>query len=132
MTMMTGTLAQRATVQQSVDRWWWPTLMMFGRPDDRSPNTEQCMAWGIKRHTSDELRQRFVDIDLYGFRTSLTVCHRDTVDGKPMPATVRDAYPELPESDSDVAARVTVEIRLRAVTEVNDGAPYESKVKAFT
>ncbi len=62
MTMMNGTDAQRALVQESVDRWWWPSLMMFGPPDDRSPNTEQSMAWGIKRHTNDELRQRFVDM----------------------------------------------------------------------
>jgi ring-1,2-phenylacetyl-CoA epoxidase subunit PaaA len=62
MTMMNGTDEQRAMVQESVDRWWWPSLMMFGPPDDRSPNTEQSMAWGIKRHTNDELRQRFVDM----------------------------------------------------------------------
>jgi ring-1,2-phenylacetyl-CoA epoxidase subunit PaaA len=62
MTMMNGTDDQRAMVQESVDRWWWPSLMMFGPPDDRSPNTEQSMAWGIKRHTNDELRQRFVDM----------------------------------------------------------------------
>jgi ring-1,2-phenylacetyl-CoA epoxidase subunit PaaA len=62
MTMMRGTDAQRAMVQESVDRWWWPALMMFGPPDDKSPNTERSMAWGIKRHTNDELRQRFVDM----------------------------------------------------------------------
>ncbi|ODQ97618.1 1,2-phenylacetyl-CoA epoxidase subunit A [Mycobacterium intermedium] len=62
LTMMRGTDAQRAMVQDAVDRWWWPTLMMFGPPDDQSPNTEQSMAWGIKRHTNDELRQRFVDM----------------------------------------------------------------------
>jgi ring-1,2-phenylacetyl-CoA epoxidase subunit PaaA len=62
MTMMTGTDAQRAMVQDAVDRWWWPTLMMFGPPDDQSRNTEQSMRWGIKRHTNDELRQRFVDM----------------------------------------------------------------------
>ena len=62
MTMMNGTDEQRAMVQESVNRWWWPSLMMFGPPDDRSPNTEQSMAWGIKRHTNDELRQRFVDM----------------------------------------------------------------------
>lgn len=61
-TMMRGTDAQRAMVQDAVDRWWWPSLMMFGPPDDNSPNTEQSMAWGIKRHTNDELRQRFVDM----------------------------------------------------------------------
>jgi len=61
-TMMSGTDEQRAMVQESVDRWWWPSLMMFGPPDDASPNTTQSMAWGIKRHTNDELRQRFVDM----------------------------------------------------------------------
>jgi ring-1,2-phenylacetyl-CoA epoxidase subunit PaaA len=62
LTMMRGTGAQRAMVQESVDRFWWPSLMMFGPPDDKSPNTERSMAWGIKRHTNDELRQRFVDM----------------------------------------------------------------------
>jgi ring-1,2-phenylacetyl-CoA epoxidase subunit PaaA len=62
MTMMRGTEGQRAMVQGSVDRFWWPSLMMFGPPDDASPNTAQSMAWGIKRHTNDELRQRFVDM----------------------------------------------------------------------
>ena len=62
MTMMAGTDEQRAMVQESVDRWWWPSLMMFGPPDDASPNSAQSMAWGIKRHTNDELRQRFVDM----------------------------------------------------------------------
>jgi ring-1,2-phenylacetyl-CoA epoxidase subunit PaaA len=62
MTMMRGTSEQRAMVQDAVDRWWWPSLMMFGPPDADSPNTSQSMAWGIKRHTNDELRQRFVDM----------------------------------------------------------------------
>ncbi|MGY1829468.1 1,2-phenylacetyl-CoA epoxidase subunit PaaA [Geodermatophilus sp. SYSU D01180] len=62
MTMVRGTDEQRAMVQDAVDRWWWPSLMMFGPPDDDSPNTAQSMAWGIKRHTNDELRQRFVDM----------------------------------------------------------------------
>jgi ring-1,2-phenylacetyl-CoA epoxidase subunit PaaA len=64
MTMMRGTDAQRAMVQDAVHRWWWPSLMMFGPPDDESPNTAQSMAWGIKRHTNDELRQRFVDMSV--------------------------------------------------------------------
>ena len=62
MTMMRGTDEQRAMVQESVDRFWWPALMMFGPPDADSPNTAQSMAWGIKRNTNDELRQRFVDM----------------------------------------------------------------------
>jgi ring-1,2-phenylacetyl-CoA epoxidase subunit PaaA len=57
-----GTEAQHAMAQDAVDRWWWPSLMMFGPPDDASPNTAQSMAWGVKRHTNDELRQRFVDM----------------------------------------------------------------------
>ena len=64
MTMMRGTAEQRAMVQDAVDRWWWPSLMMFGPPDDDSPNTAQSMAWGIKRHSNDELRQRFVDMSV--------------------------------------------------------------------
>jgi ring-1,2-phenylacetyl-CoA epoxidase subunit PaaA len=64
MTMMRGTDAQRKMVQEAVDRFWWPALMMFGPPDDESPNTEQSMAWGVKRHTNDELRQRFVDMSV--------------------------------------------------------------------
>jgi ring-1,2-phenylacetyl-CoA epoxidase subunit PaaA len=62
MTMMRGTPAQRDMVQDAVNRTWWPSLMMFGPPDESSPNTEQSMKWGIKRHTNDELRQRFVDM----------------------------------------------------------------------
>jgi ring-1,2-phenylacetyl-CoA epoxidase subunit PaaA len=62
LTMMRGSAAQRAMVQDATDRFWWPSLMMFGPPDDQSPNTAQSMAWGVKRHTNDELRQRFVDM----------------------------------------------------------------------
>ncbi|MFX4274059.1 1,2-phenylacetyl-CoA epoxidase subunit PaaA [Propionibacteriaceae bacterium Y1685] len=62
LTLSRGTDQQRAMLQDAVDRWWWPSLMMFGPPDDASPNTAQSMAWGIKRHTNDELRQRFVDM----------------------------------------------------------------------
>ncbi|QYB06856.1 1,2-phenylacetyl-CoA epoxidase subunit A [Rhodococcus sp. USK10] len=64
MTMMRGSDAQREMVQESVNRWWWPALMMFGPPDDQSPNSEQSMKWRIKRHTNDELRQRFVDMSI--------------------------------------------------------------------
>src|SRR6201989_2271883 len=62
--MRDGTDAQRAMVQDAVNRWWWPSLMMFGPPDTESPNSEQSMRWGIKRHTNDELRQRFVDMSV--------------------------------------------------------------------
>ncbi|WIM99156.1 1,2-phenylacetyl-CoA epoxidase subunit A [Actinoplanes oblitus] len=62
MTMMGGTPAQRDMVQDAVNRWWWPSLMMFGPPDGDSPNSARSMAWKIKRHSNDELRQRFVDM----------------------------------------------------------------------
>ena len=61
-TLSHGTPEQHAMAQDAVDRWWWPSLMMFGPPDDESPNTAQSMAWGIKRFSNDELRQRFVDM----------------------------------------------------------------------
>ncbi|MEV6905025.1 1,2-phenylacetyl-CoA epoxidase subunit PaaA [Amycolatopsis sp. NPDC051372] len=64
MTMMRGTQQQRDMVQEAVNRWWWPSLMMFGPPDAESPNTAQSMAWKVKRHTNDELRQRFVDMSV--------------------------------------------------------------------
>jgi ring-1,2-phenylacetyl-CoA epoxidase subunit PaaA len=61
-TLAHGTPEQHEMAQESVNRWWWPSLMMFGPPDDESPNSAQSMAWGIKRHSNDELRQRFVDM----------------------------------------------------------------------
>jgi ring-1,2-phenylacetyl-CoA epoxidase subunit PaaA len=61
-TLSHGTPEQKAMAQDAVDRWWWPSLMMFGPPDAESPNSEQSMRWGIKRHSNDELRQRFVDM----------------------------------------------------------------------
>ncbi|MFT2015868.1 1,2-phenylacetyl-CoA epoxidase subunit PaaA [Streptomyces sp. 796.1] len=57
-----GTKAQHAMAQDAVNRWWWPSLMMFGPPDGESAHSAQSMAWRIKRHSNDELRQRFVDI----------------------------------------------------------------------
>jgi ring-1,2-phenylacetyl-CoA epoxidase subunit PaaA len=62
LTMMRGTSAQREMVQDATNRWWWPSLMMFGPPDAESPNTAQSVRWRIKRHTNDDLRQRFVDM----------------------------------------------------------------------
>jgi ring-1,2-phenylacetyl-CoA epoxidase subunit PaaA len=59
--MQKGTAAQKAMVQDATNRWWWPSLMMFGPPDDQSPNTAQSMRWGIKRISNDDLRQKFVD-----------------------------------------------------------------------
>ena len=61
MTMMQGTDDQRNMVQDAVDRWWWPSLMMFGPHDSDSTHTEQGKQWGIKRISNDDLRQKFVD-----------------------------------------------------------------------
>jgi ring-1,2-phenylacetyl-CoA epoxidase subunit PaaA len=61
-TLSHGTPEQKAMAQDAVDRWWWPSLMMFGPPDDQSPNSAQSMAWKIKRFSNDELRQKFVDM----------------------------------------------------------------------
>ncbi|MFC5179036.1 1,2-phenylacetyl-CoA epoxidase subunit PaaA [Nocardioides taihuensis] len=61
-TLSHGTPAQKRMAQDAVDRYWWPSLMMFGPPDDDSPNSAQSMAWGIKRFSNDELRQRFIDM----------------------------------------------------------------------
>jgi ring-1,2-phenylacetyl-CoA epoxidase subunit PaaA len=58
--LMNGTDEQRAMAQDSVNRWYWPALQMFGPPDDDSPNSAQSMKWNIKRFSNDELRQRFV------------------------------------------------------------------------
>ncbi len=56
-----GTPEQKAMAQDALNRWWWPCLMMFGPPDDQSPNSAQGMRWGIKRVSNDTLRQKFVD-----------------------------------------------------------------------
>ena len=62
LTLSNGTEAQREMCQDAINRWWWPSIMMFGPNDDASPHTAQSMTWKIKRFTNDELRQRFVDI----------------------------------------------------------------------
>jgi ring-1,2-phenylacetyl-CoA epoxidase subunit PaaA len=62
LTLSRGTEAQRHMCQDSINRWWWPSVMMFGPSDDASPHTAQSMKWKIKRFTNDELRQKFVDI----------------------------------------------------------------------
>ncbi|MBX7200793.1 MAG: 1,2-phenylacetyl-CoA epoxidase subunit A [Rhodospirillaceae bacterium] len=62
MAMANGTPEQKEMAQDALNRWWWPSLMMFGPPDDESPNTAQSMRWRIKRDTNDELRQHFVDV----------------------------------------------------------------------
>jgi ring-1,2-phenylacetyl-CoA epoxidase subunit PaaA len=62
MVLSAGTPDQKRMAQDALNRWWWPSLMMFGPPDADSPNTAQSMRWRIKRDTNDDLRQRFVDI----------------------------------------------------------------------
>jgi ring-1,2-phenylacetyl-CoA epoxidase subunit PaaA len=53
---------QKAMCQDAINRWWWPSLMMFGPKDSESTNSDQSMKWKIKRKTNDELRQQFVDM----------------------------------------------------------------------
>jgi ring-1,2-phenylacetyl-CoA epoxidase subunit PaaA len=62
LTLCRGTAAQKQMAQDSLNRWWWPSLMMFGPSDETSTHTEQSMRWRIKRKTNDELRQQFVDV----------------------------------------------------------------------
>ena len=57
-----GTDAQKASAQDALNRWWWPSLMMFGPGDAESKHSAQSMAWKIKRFSNDELRQKFVDV----------------------------------------------------------------------
>ena len=57
-----GTDLQKVMCQDAINRWWWPSLMMFGPKDSESTNTDQSMKWKIKRKTNDELRQQFVDM----------------------------------------------------------------------
>jgi ring-1,2-phenylacetyl-CoA epoxidase subunit PaaA len=62
LTLSQGTPAQRAMAQDALNRWWWPSLMMFGPSDAESKHTAQSMRWKIKRFSNDELRQKFIDI----------------------------------------------------------------------
>jgi ring-1,2-phenylacetyl-CoA epoxidase subunit PaaA len=61
-TLSHGTPEQHAMAQDAVNRWWWPSVQMFGPPDDQSPNSQASMAWKIKRFSNDELRQKFIDM----------------------------------------------------------------------
>jgi ring-1,2-phenylacetyl-CoA epoxidase subunit PaaA len=62
MVLAGGTEAQKRMAQDALNRWWWPSIMMFGPPDENSPNTAQSIRWRIKRETNDELRQKFIDV----------------------------------------------------------------------
>ncbi|HEY9179022.1 MAG TPA: 1,2-phenylacetyl-CoA epoxidase subunit PaaA [Flavipsychrobacter sp.] len=60
-TMMKGTPEQREMAQDAMNRWWWPSLMMFGPHDSDSPHSSDAFRWKIKRHSNDELRTKFID-----------------------------------------------------------------------
>ena len=62
LSLVRGSDEQRDMAQGALDRWWWPSVMMFGPPDEKSSHTMRSMHWKIKHFTNDELRQRFVDI----------------------------------------------------------------------
>lgn len=63
-TLCNGTPEQKAMAQDALNRWWWPSLMMFGPTDAESTHSEQAMKWKIKRKTNDELRQQFIDVTI--------------------------------------------------------------------
>ncbi len=63
-TLAKGSPEQKEMAQDAINRFWWPALMMFGPSDTDSPHSAQSMAWGIKRFSNDELRQRFVDMSV--------------------------------------------------------------------
>ncbi|MGH6871489.1 MAG: 1,2-phenylacetyl-CoA epoxidase subunit PaaA [Rhizomicrobium sp.] len=62
MALAAGSPEQKRMAQDALNRWWWPSIMMFGPPDENSPNTAQSIRWRIKRETNDELRQKFIDV----------------------------------------------------------------------
>ncbi len=62
MKLCQGTEEQKRMAQDALNRWWWPSVMMFGPSDADSPHSAQNMAWRIKRFSNDELRQRFIDM----------------------------------------------------------------------
>ncbi len=62
MNLAAGTPEQKRMAQDALNRWWWPSLMMFGPPDADSPNSAQSMRWKIKRDTNDDLRAKFIDV----------------------------------------------------------------------
>jgi ring-1,2-phenylacetyl-CoA epoxidase subunit PaaA len=62
LTLCRGTPEQKAMAQDALDRWWWPSLMMFGPHDAQSTHSDQSMQWKIKRQSNDELRQHFIDM----------------------------------------------------------------------
>ena len=78
LTLAKGTEAQKDMAQRALNRWWWPSVMMFGPSDADSTNTEDSVRWKIKRYTNDELRQKFVDaIVPQAKKIGLTIPDRD-------------------------------------------------------
>jgi len=61
LSMAKGTKEQKEMAQDALNRWWWPSIMMFGPPDDMSPNSADLVKWRVKLESNDELRQRFID-----------------------------------------------------------------------
>ena len=62
LTLCRGSPSQKAMAQDALNRWWWPSLMMFGPHDSDSPNSDELLRWGVKRKSNDELRQRFINL----------------------------------------------------------------------
>lgn len=86
MALAQGSEAQKQMLQDAINRFWWPALMMFGPNDDNSPNSARSLARKIKRFTNDELRQRFVDntvpqVEMLGMTVPDPDLHFDTESG---------------------------------------------------
>jgi ring-1,2-phenylacetyl-CoA epoxidase subunit PaaA len=78
LTLSKGSKVQQKMAQDALNRWWWPSIMMFGPTDDSSPNSVQSMKWKIKRFSNDELRQKFVDVTVEQARIlGLTIPDKD-------------------------------------------------------
>lgn len=91
--MAQGTPQQKAMVQDAINRWWWPTLMMFGPHDQESPNSAALIRWGVKTRTNDELRQDFIDkiipeLHTLGLSVPDTELHYDEQTGHWIPGEI--------------------------------------------
>lgn len=62
LSLCNGTAEQKEIAQDALNRWWWPSVMMFGPRDDQSPNSEMSMKWKIKLYSNDDLRQKYIDM----------------------------------------------------------------------
>ena len=123
--MQQGTEAQKAMVQDAVNRWWWPSIMMFGPPDDQSPNTAQSMRWGIKRITNDELRQKFIDAARragQGARRDAARPRPEVERGAPALRLRRHRLGRVLARRSAATARATASASARASKAWDDGA----------